>query len=225
MNIREYAERMERYLHCSDECFILCILYIERMVQCHSQFVVTDLNVHRLLLTSLVVAAKFHDDVYRSNAHYAKVGGVTVNELAKLEAHFLKKLDWRVHVMADEYSKYFNRVGSKDASLCLRHTETCPGPSSVLQVVPVSIAECSQDDITGAATRANACGAIHKSVEPEQCPSPHKRLAVTSSMCLDRRTSKCMRIGFAAERWKSLILDLSRRSGLLVDLIPAAMAN
>merc|ERR1719506_2189824 len=123
MNIHEYAQRMKRYLRCSDECYILSIVYIRRMVERSSHFVVTELNVHRLLLAALVVAAKFQDDSYLSNTHYAKVGGVSVHELAKLEAHFMKMLDWRAHVTADEYNNCFNCVRNKDTLLCLRRNK------------------------------------------------------------------------------------------------------
>merc|ERR1712106_927892 len=96
-----------------------CIVYIERVVQRMSSFAVETSNVHRLLLASMVVAAKFQDDTHGRNSFYSKVAGVSTHELAELEAYFMMMLDWRAHVTPDEYNNYLNRVRCGDASLCL----------------------------------------------------------------------------------------------------------
>jgi hypothetical protein len=44
----------------------------------------TNLNVHRVIITSLMVAAKFFDDFYFNNAFYARVGGISVLEVFKV---------------------------------------------------------------------------------------------------------------------------------------------
>ncbi|KAF4689402.1 mitochondrial peripheral inner membrane protein, partial [Perkinsus olseni] len=69
-------------------------------------FAVSALNVHRLVLTALTVAAKFHDDIYYSNAFYARVGGVSVAELNTLELTLLKMMDWQCFVPTEEYQMY-----------------------------------------------------------------------------------------------------------------------
>jgi ABC-type glutathione transport system ATPase component len=75
---------------------------------------ITDLNVHKLLLVAAVIAAKFHEDHYYSNNYYANVGGVSTWELAKLEVHFMIMLGWRVHVREDEYNDSFHRLCNGD---------------------------------------------------------------------------------------------------------------
>ena len=49
------------------------------------QVVLTSLNVHRLVITSLMLAAKFFDDLFYNNAFYAKLGGVNATEMNTLE--------------------------------------------------------------------------------------------------------------------------------------------
>jgi hypothetical protein len=41
----------------------------------------TDRNAHRLLITSIVVSAKFFDDFYFKNSFYAKLGGISTQLL------------------------------------------------------------------------------------------------------------------------------------------------
>lgn len=66
MNIRQYMERIYKYVSCSTSCFVLAYIYIDRFIQA-TGLRLTSLNVHRLLITSIMVAAKFMDAEYVSN--------------------------------------------------------------------------------------------------------------------------------------------------------------
>jgi len=56
------------------------------------------------------LAAKFWDDEFMNDAHYAKVGGVSPVECAALQARFLKLIDWRLYVLPEEYDAYLQHV-------------------------------------------------------------------------------------------------------------------
>lgn len=51
---------------------MLGLIYMDRFIQ-RNDFALTSLNVHRVAITSVMVAAKFFDDQYYNNAYYAKV--------------------------------------------------------------------------------------------------------------------------------------------------------
>jgi len=110
LSIAEYLSRMTTYFQCSHECFVLALVYIDRIVKLHPEFTISLLNIHRLLVTSVMLAAKFFDDVYYSNSYYAKVGGVRTQELNVLEAQFLRLIEWKLHVLPQEYDQYRNHV-------------------------------------------------------------------------------------------------------------------
>jgi len=57
-----------------------------------------------------MLAAKFHDDAYYSNAYYAKVGGLTLREINLLEAKMLQMLNWKALVEVEEYQLYMHAV-------------------------------------------------------------------------------------------------------------------
>jgi ATPase subunit of ABC transporter with duplicated ATPase domains len=92
------------------------LVYIERALERGSGLATADLELHRLFLTSMVIAAKFHDDMHCCSSYYAKVGGVTVAELTKLEAQFMTMLDWRLYVTEDEYKTWLKRLSSQKES-------------------------------------------------------------------------------------------------------------
>eukprot|EP00931_Biecheleriopsis_adriatica_P009002 TRINITY_DN110119_c0_g1_i1.p1 TRINITY_DN110119_c0_g1~~TRINITY_DN110119_c0_g1_i1.p1 ORF type:complete len:205 (-),score=31.70 TRINITY_DN110119_c0_g1_i1:69-683(-) len=108
--IRDYLLRIAKYFQCSRECFVLSLVYIDRIVKLHPDFTICSLNIHRLLVTSVMLAVKFFEDVYYSNAYYAKVGGVRTREVNVLEGQFLQLLDWRMHVTSKEFDQYRNHV-------------------------------------------------------------------------------------------------------------------
>ncbi|RLN95000.1 hypothetical protein BBJ28_00020271, partial [Nothophytophthora sp. Chile5] len=84
ISVRDYLLRIHKYASCSPECFVLALVYMDRLHQ-RQGVVLTELNVHRVLITSVVLAAKFFDDHYFNNAYYAKVGGVPCAEMNELE--------------------------------------------------------------------------------------------------------------------------------------------
>lgn len=103
ISLKDYAARIAKFSGVTEECFVLSFVYLDRLVVRNPEFVITNLNVHRLLITSIVVAAKFQDDDYYSNEYFARVGGVSTKELMDLETHLLKMLGWNAHVSKEDY--------------------------------------------------------------------------------------------------------------------------
>jgi len=109
VSIISYLERIRKYAKCSDCCFVISLIYIDRMIE-SCNVVLTSLNVHRLLITSIMLSAKFLDDLFYNNAFYAKLGGVSVTELNALEIEFLQKIHFSLYVSPESYSKYLSEL-------------------------------------------------------------------------------------------------------------------
>ncbi|KAL0005914.1 hypothetical protein SO802_013475 [Lithocarpus litseifolius] len=105
LSIQQYVERIFKYSKCSPSCFVVAYIYIEKFLQ-RTDANLTPLNVHRILITSIMVAAKFMDDECHENAYYAKVGGISTAELNSLELNFLFNLDFRLFVTPEVFGKY-----------------------------------------------------------------------------------------------------------------------
>nr|GEY49992.1 cyclin-P3-1 [Tanacetum cinerariifolium] len=78
---------------------------MDRFIQAEN-IILTSLNVHRLLITSIMVAAKFIDEAFFNNAYYARVGGVTTAEMNRLEMKFLFGIAFRLYVNVSIFRKY-----------------------------------------------------------------------------------------------------------------------
>jgi hypothetical protein len=63
ISIAKYLERIFKYTSCSPSCFVVGYIFIDRLIHRQPDLLVTSLNVHRLLITSVMVATKTLDDV------------------------------------------------------------------------------------------------------------------------------------------------------------------
>lgn len=115
IGIHQYLERIHKYASCSNECFILALIYIDRLIQ-RNNFLLTELNVHRVVITAILLGAKFFDDAYYNNAYYAKVGGVLVSEMNGLEVDFLFRINFSLHVTPELFQKYREELLSHSSS-------------------------------------------------------------------------------------------------------------
>jgi len=129
ITIFDYLHRISRYALCSGECFVLALVYVDRIIQQNPQFVVNSLNIHRLLITSVMLAAKFFDDQYFNNAYYAKVGGVPPNEMNSLEVEFLFMTNFSLFVTTDTYRQYYQELWNhaQSSSVCGCASAKVPG--------------------------------------------------------------------------------------------------
>jgi len=83
--------------------------------------------VHRLILTSILVAVKFFDDKYYSNAFFGKVGGVSSKEVNRLEISFLRGIQFHLFVDTNVYKQY-------NECLMKRTATSSPNPSLQLKL-------------------------------------------------------------------------------------------
>ncbi|XP_077235168.1 cyclin p4;1 [Tasmannia lanceolata] len=108
ISIQSYLERIFKYANCSPSCFVVSYVYLDRFVHRHPSLPINSFNIHRLLITSIMVAAKFMDDMYYNNAYYAKVGGISTPEMNFLEVDFLFGLSFHLNVTPTTFNTYCN---------------------------------------------------------------------------------------------------------------------
>uniref|UniRef100_M4BY71 Cyclin n=1 Tax=Hyaloperonospora arabidopsidis (strain Emoy2) TaxID=559515 RepID=M4BY71_HYAAE len=125
ISVRDYLLRIHKYASCSPECFVLALVYVDRLHQLQG-FVLTELNVHRVVITSIVLAAKFFDDHYFNNAYYAKVGGVPCPEMNELEVEYLLLINFSLHVNSETYARYYNELANHYVYTRVRSSSAVP---------------------------------------------------------------------------------------------------
>ncbi|KAI3826831.1 hypothetical protein L1987_00887 [Smallanthus sonchifolius] len=106
ISIQSYLQRIFKYANCSPSCYVVAYVYLDRFTQQQPAISINSLNVHRLLITSVMIAAKFMDDMYYNNAYYAKVGGISITEMNFLEVDFLFGLGFQLNVNPTTFHNY-----------------------------------------------------------------------------------------------------------------------
>ncbi|KAK1756566.1 cyclin-domain-containing protein [Echria macrotheca] len=88
ISITDYLLRIHRFCPMSTAVYLATSLYIHRLAVLERAIAVTRRNAHRLLLAGLRVAMKALEDLSYAHGKFAKVGGVSEVELARLEISF-----------------------------------------------------------------------------------------------------------------------------------------
>eukprot|EP01018_Ginkgo_biloba_P011067 Gb_27690 [translate_table: standard] len=109
-SIERYLERIFKYVNCSPYVFVVANVYIDRLIQFHPQFRITCMNVHRLLITAVMVASKFVEDLNYRNSYYARVGGLRTEEINKLEIEFLFMMGFKLQVTVNVFESYCSHL-------------------------------------------------------------------------------------------------------------------
>lgn len=66
--------------------------------------------IKRAFFLAIVLAAKFNDDLRLNNKDFAKIGGISTDELFVLEISFLKSIKFHLKVSLEEYVNYLSNL-------------------------------------------------------------------------------------------------------------------
>eukprot|EP00826_Nyctotherus_ovalis_P046629 TRINITY_DN5295_c0_g13_i1.p1 TRINITY_DN5295_c0_g13~~TRINITY_DN5295_c0_g13_i1.p1 ORF type:complete len:197 (+),score=32.14 TRINITY_DN5295_c0_g13_i1:369-959(+) len=110
ISIRAYLAQIHNHANCSESCYILAFIYLDRLLQKNPGVILNSRNIHRLLLSAVVLAIKYSDDIYADNFIYARAGGVPLKEMNVLEFDMLKLLHYSLFIHADLYFQYLNEL-------------------------------------------------------------------------------------------------------------------
>ncbi|GJZ41585.1 cyclin-U4-1-like protein [Tanacetum coccineum] len=127
---REAAQEMYAMTKAKDATIVR--LEEMRFTQQQPALSINSFNVHRLLITGVMVAAKFMDDLYYNNAYYAKVGGISTTEMNFLEVDFLFGLGFQLNINPTTFHTYCSYLQREMLLLQppLDHHHLIPSPTS-----------------------------------------------------------------------------------------------
>ncbi|XP_022158574.1 cyclin-U2-1-like [Momordica charantia] len=106
MSIQSYLERIFCYTRAGPSVYVVAYVYIDRFCQLNPEFRITLRNVHRLLITTIMVASKYVEDMNYRNSYFARVGGLTRKEMNQLELDFLFMMGFKCHVNVSVFESY-----------------------------------------------------------------------------------------------------------------------
>ena len=105
ITINKYLRRIVKYAKPEPSTLIMVLIFIDRVCE-SSNLQLSSINIHRLILASTVLSLKNNEDDYYSNEYYAKVGGISLDELNYLEYSMLMLLDFNMFIDEETYFNY-----------------------------------------------------------------------------------------------------------------------
>lgn len=110
ISIKDYLIRIVRFCSLEKSILLSVIYYIDFLCRTFATFNINSLTVHRFLITTCMVGSKGLCDSFRTNGHYARVGGISKAELNLLEVEFLVRVDYRIVPKVEVLSRYYERM-------------------------------------------------------------------------------------------------------------------
>lgn len=104
ISLLDYLRRIVLYSNIEQSTLIISLIYLDRIS--NSKIILSKHNIHRLLFTSILLAIKYNEDAYYKSDYYAKIAGVSLKEMNKMEECFVKLINFYLFVSEDLYEKY-----------------------------------------------------------------------------------------------------------------------
>ena len=104
ISILDYINRIIKYTYVEKSSLIVSLIYLDRI--CQNDILITDYNIHRLLLISIIMSIKINEDQIFNNNYYAEVGGVSIKEFNSIESDFVNYINYYLFVTEEEFFKY-----------------------------------------------------------------------------------------------------------------------
>lgn len=148
ISIQKYAHRLYKYIIRSPDILAFTMYYLAMYIN-NTKIKANQFNIHRLFLTSTTVAHKFwYDDCYE-NKELAKIAGIQLKELNRLERDFLKGIEWRLYklqtrITPDEFVQISSQITGLEYNVI--KTEHC---RQVILQKKKKVARIAKDIIKG----------------------------------------------------------------------------
>ncbi|KAI9190719.1 cyclin-domain-containing protein [Polychytrium aggregatum] len=107
ISVLDYLQRIVRYASIEKSVLLLLLIYIDRICEIHPSFTISSLTSHRFLISAITAGSKALSDIYCTNTHFARVGGVSVQELNLLELEFCQMINWRLSCSVELLQQYY----------------------------------------------------------------------------------------------------------------------
>ena len=112
ISIQDYLYRVHSFSEVEDNTLILALIYIDKICDI-SSIILSEYNIYKILFTSIIIAIKYNEDLFYDNKYYARIAGVTLKELKKMESEFLRLIKFELYVnknIFEKYKRYINKI-------------------------------------------------------------------------------------------------------------------
>lgn len=102
-----FLNRICRYCQSTPSHYIVARIYIQRLIKKNTPNIFNNISFYRTYIAAFFLASKWLQDRIHPLKYYADVGGISKDELIKLEECFLNLIDFDIFVSPKEFKESF----------------------------------------------------------------------------------------------------------------------
>ena len=102
--IEDFVVLCYKCLDFDDHMLILSMMNLDQLLE--KGLVLTEQNIHKVFFLCMMEVHKYYNDVICYNKDYAKLCGISTEELLSLELEFLNYVDYNMNISDEKYNTY-----------------------------------------------------------------------------------------------------------------------
>ena len=95
-------------LEFSSDLLILSMMNLDKLLS--KKFILTLANIHKVFFLCMMETHKYYRDENYKNKDYAKICGITTEELLELELEFMNYMDFNIFIKDEDFKKYKKKM-------------------------------------------------------------------------------------------------------------------
>ena len=109
-DIEDFVYRCYKMLGFDSNLMILSMMNLDKLLA--NKFILNSTNAHKAFFTCMMETQKYYDDESFTNKVYAKICGISMEELLELELEFMKYIEFNIYIKDEEFFKYKKKLQS-----------------------------------------------------------------------------------------------------------------
>jgi len=113
ISLHDYLLRIQKYSSAPLEALIVAYILIKRCLFNCDGFELTNHNIHKVFLISVMSAMKMYEDEVLENKAFARIGGIEMSDLNSLELKFVELIDGCLFVNETTFVQTYKYLSSE----------------------------------------------------------------------------------------------------------------
>ena len=126
LTLEKFLIRIIKYTEAENNTLIVAYLYIIKLIKIEN-FILSLNNVYRLLLGAAVLAKKVLEDLTYNNLYYCEIGGLSVEELNRVEFSLFVRINFDVNPKREEVNDIYKNIFKSFPSSKINRVSTLYG--------------------------------------------------------------------------------------------------
>ena len=104
ISLKNYLLRILKHSEIEINTLIGSVIYLDYI--CNKNYIISKYNIHKLLFISILISAKYNEDVIYDNKTFSEISGMALNEVNQMENIFFKAMDYNLFISEEHFNTY-----------------------------------------------------------------------------------------------------------------------